>query len=267
MDPDIVVFDALGHVSGDIGAVLVLGVASGEAGQITAVFPDESVRRIFGPSGAYYNVSQAVLSDEGVLFLADRGPSSLTTGRVLRTAGEEPRVIASLSPSPIGIASRADRRLFIVQSNGVLSVFDDEGGVIVPGLSDGLSRFTLLAFSKGDAAFGQDLYAVGDDAILWRIAPDDGSKHRVGRVGTATTDISFGPDGAMYLSDLRGDLVWRVTGCGPNCDGNESLNINDFICMQAEWRARSAYGDYNGDGRWNINDFIAFQAEFRRGCP
>ena len=56
-------------------------------------------------------------------------------------------------------------------------------------------------------------------------------------------------------------------GCRPDCTRDGRLNVNDFICFQAEWRRRTEYGDYNGDGRWNINDFIAFQADFRKGCP
>lgn len=61
--------------------------------------------------------------------------------------------------------------------------------------------------------------------------------------------------------------AWRISCCPPDCDANGVLNINDFLCFQAEWRKKSAYGDYNADGKWNINDFIAFQADWRKGCP
>ena len=79
---------------------------------------------------------------------------------------------------------------------------------------------------------------------------------------------------AVILDDSEGytgDAEYTVAisfdeVCRPDCTQDGVLNVNDFICFQSEWRAKSAYGDYNGDGLWNINDFIAFQFDFRGGC-
>lgn len=58
--------------------------------------------------------------------------------------------------------------------------------------------------------------------------------------------------------------------CRPDCDKDGDVDINDFICFQSKWRAKSAYGDYDGSGTWTVNDFVKFQADWRKskeaGC-
>ena len=81
------------------------------------------------------------------------------------------------------------------------------------------------------------------------------------------------PDGRVivgYGTNPEGDTEgFRIVGrlyCSPDCNDDGRLNINDFICFQAKWKAKDFYADYKLDGTFNINDFIAFQTDWRKGC-
>ena len=57
LDPDTVLFDETGSISGTPGAVLVGGyVGGGSLGQISIIFPDETVGTLLGPSDQLGNV-------------------------------------------------------------------------------------------------------------------------------------------------------------------------------------------------------------------
>ncbi len=54
--------------------------------------------------------------------------------------------------------------------------------------------------------------------------------------------------------------------CYADCDGNGTLDINDFICFQTFYAINDPYADCDGDGVLNINDFICFQTFYAIGC-
>ena len=60
--------------------------------------------------------------------------------------------------------------------------------------------------------------------------------------------------------------------CYANCDGSTVvpfLNVNDFICFQAEFAAGDSYANCDASTTapvLNVNDFICFQAKFAAGC-
>jgi hypothetical protein len=55
-------------------------------------------------------------------------------------------------------------------------------------------------------------------------------------------------------------------GCYPDCDGNGTLNVNDYICFQTKFALGDPYADCDNNGVRNVNDYICFQTKFALGC-
>ncbi len=54
--------------------------------------------------------------------------------------------------------------------------------------------------------------------------------------------------------------------CYPDCDGNQKLNVNDYICFQTKFALGDPYADCDNNGVRNVNDYICFQTKFALGC-
>jgi hypothetical protein len=57
------------------------------------------------------------------------------------------------------------------------------------------------------------------------------------------------------------------SGCYADCDGNNQLTIDDFICFLNAFAGQDPYADCNNDGQLTIDDFICFLNLFAQGCP
>ena len=60
--------------------------------------------------------------------------------------------------------------------------------------------------------------------------------------------------------------VGEATGCYPDCDGDNVLSIDDFICFQTFFAFGDDYADCDGDNVLSIDDFVCFQTFFALGC-
>jgi fibronectin-binding autotransporter adhesin len=80
---------------------------------------------------------------------------------------------------------------------------------------------------------------------------------------TGTFDAHILPPGARvsYLPNAV-----RVHFCYPDCDGDGTLSIDDFICFQTEYALGIDTADCEADGILDINDFICFQTFYAIGC-
>ncbi len=58
----------------------------------------------------------------------------------------------------------------------------------------------------------------------------------------------------------------RVHFCYPDCDGDNALTIDDFICFQTEFALGLPEADCDADAFLSIDDFICFQTFFAIGC-
>jgi hypothetical protein len=81
-------------------------------------------------------------------------------------------------------------------------------------------------------------------------------------LGTAAAAL-VGPFG---VADVRGLAAVRRT-CYADCDQNNALNVNDFICFQGAFAAGASYADCDQNSSLNVNDFVCFQSAFAAGCP
>ena len=55
--------------------------------------------------------------------------------------------------------------------------------------------------------------------------------------------------------------------CYPDCTGEGTLDIFDFLCFQDAFVQMDPYADCTGEGTFDIFDFLCFQDEFVIGCP
>jgi len=67
-----------------------------------------------------------------------------------------------------------------------------------------------------------------------------------------------------YFDDFS---VEAAGGCYPDCTGEGTLDIFDFICFQDAFAVSDPYADCTGEGTFDIFDFICFQDAFVMGCP
>jgi hypothetical protein len=56
-------------------------------------------------------------------------------------------------------------------------------------------------------------------------------------------------------------------GCYPDCNSDQMLTVDDFICFLNAFAGQDPYADCNGDGFLTVDDFICFRNEFAVGCP
>lgn len=203
-DPDPIVHDVAGAVSGVAGSVLTGGVkVFPNTGSISAIRPDQAVVELW-TSTQWSNPSEMKFDQLGRLVFADLGSRALWVSN----AGEPPSLLtqfpAGIEPSHLAIA--ADNRLFVADLAGAIHVVDEDGTLLQSPFAT-LPARSAIEFGAG-AGFGTDLYALTvPGGVLYRVA-GDGS---VAQVGTGFTghpfDLAFGPDGRLYLSHLSGNRV------------------------------------------------------------
>jgi sugar lactone lactonase YvrE len=207
-DPDAVVYDAAGTVSGVAGSVIVGGVLSGSTGRISAIRPNGAVVTLF-ESTSYGNPSDFAWDSSGRLVFVD-----FATRRVFTMTGGAPVPLFTISGAgaPAFLAIDSSDRIFTGSSDGRIRVHASNGSVI----DDDLATFSghcTLAFGRG-GPFGTDLLVL-DSAI--------GTLYRVDSAGTVTTigtgfdadpmranDIAIGPDDNLYMSSHSSSEILRI---------------------------------------------------------
>jgi hypothetical protein len=68
---------------------------------------------------------------------------------------------------------------------------------------------------------------------------------------------------------LASSLAFGAQGgdvCYPDCDGDQVLSIDDFVCFQSFFAFGDPYADCDGDNLLSIDDFVCFQSFFAFGC-
>lgn len=197
-DPDAVIVDLAGAVSGTAGAVLVGGDAPGK---ISKISPDGTVTTLFGPSADYANPSAFAFDASGRLLF-----TAYDSGRVYVSSGGTPVLLFALShvnrvavdaAARIVVNSDDETRLRLYTSSGALS--NANFATVKSG--------TPLARGAG-GAWGADIYAVGTGGELLRIGLSGGVTN-IGSGFSNVRDLRFGPDGALYASDFANDRIYR----------------------------------------------------------
>ena len=203
-DPDSVLFDTAGVVSGVAGSVLVGGNA------LTAIRPDETA--VVLVSAGLNNIADMVFDRTGRLLITDNGNGVASQRAVFALQGGtlSKLFVEAAGAAPDSISVDAANRIYTSRSDGVVSLHGADGSLINANFITGLGPFSGIDFGRG-GAFGNNLYAL--DAVTGVLSRFDAAG--VGTVigsGFApnSTEIAFGPDGALYVGDFDHNQVLRV---------------------------------------------------------
>jgi len=126
-------------------------------------------------------------------------------------------------------------------------------------------EYILEAYSGG-ALVGSDSFIISDlggrDNGAWRTMSIEGVEfdqlHLYGWLNGQYTV----PRG--IIDDLE---ITSESTCYPDCTGEGTLDIFDFLCFQDAFVQGDPYADCTGEGTFDIFDFLCFQDAFVTGCP
>jgi len=278
-DPDAVAFAVTSSPNWPAGgwpasAVLVGGVIGGgpQDGAMHAIYPDESVHLVFGPNALYTNPSGIRFDGYGNLLMTSlNGNLCVTNGTM------EPEVLFELErPSAFWTAPAADpvfNAIYVADDSGVIYRVSLSGELL--GVLDDLPGFAFLAVSPDNCVWSGDLVAMdGSAGSLYRYE-DDGTRTTIGSgFGTSlVAGIEFGPDGALYVSQLNpSNKIFRIAPIPlpADLDGHFGVDLLDFAILATNWGSLTAtpqQGDLDGDQDVDLADYAAFQVNFGCGFP
>lgn len=214
VDPDAVLFDASGRISGRPNSVLV-----GGGGVLTAIFKDQTSAVVF--NSGFADVDDMKFDHRGRLVFSDDLP------RVLVSKGGPPTVLFSTPNRPSSIAIDDDNRIFLSIADGTIRIYNANGTVADNAFATGLAGFDIyLAFGPGEGGFGKALYVLNGTELLRfskrREATTIGSGFSIGPA--SGTGFVFGPDKSLYVSDYSNNRILKITKdnhedgqAGPHC--------------------------------------------------
>lgn len=209
-DPDAVLVDAAGVISGVANSVLV-----GGGGILAAIFQDQTARVIF--NSGFADVDDMKFDASGRLVFSDDAP------QVLVSRGSPPTVLFATPSRPGSIAIDDDKRIFIALGDGTIRIYNADGTVADSAFASGLAGLdTYLAFGPPGGGFGKDLYVLSGRELL-RFdkkgkATVIGSGFNVGP--SSGTGFVFGPDRALYVSEYDQNRILKIArgrGGETNC--------------------------------------------------
>jgi hypothetical protein len=206
-DPDAVIFDVAGIVSGIPGSVIVGGVDSGVSGRLARIAPNGVMTTLFGPSTAVENPTKFAFASPGRLLFTDFNNNS-----VLVMTNATPQQFVTNLPSPYSLAVDSLGRVLV--SSGITNQVRlySAAGVLLSNVFVTAQPRSPLARGPG-GVWGTNVYFVATNGNLRSVSPD-GAITEHGTGFGRFPDMEFGPDGALYLSDFTGDCVIRVTPPG-----------------------------------------------------
>jgi hypothetical protein len=204
-DPDSVAFDASGAISGTPGSVLVGN--GGGPGFVAAITPDQVTITALGTELGIGNPAYMDFDRVGRLLIADQDPPF----RALAVTDED---IIELGDSFLALTVDGSNRVYSAFLKNQIKVIAPDGTPL-PDLTpvDESQRFFFgLEFGPYDSTWRGELFAASADTNIYRIKADGtvalfgsgfGSDNR--------SDIAFGPDGGLYVSDHDANAIYRIT--------------------------------------------------------
>lgn len=210
-DPDGVLVDETGTMSGTPGAVLVCGVEPSGEGRVSAIAPDQSITTVLGPTATLPNPNYMAFDATGALLLSDSSAPGVFRFPAGGPLASFLAPIGGLSPGPPALD--ATGRIFVARSNGAVAVYAADGTLENATFATGVDGAGALAVGPG-GPWGSDLYARGPAGTLLRIDAL-GMATTVGTGFSSVTGLAFGPDGALYAAEFDADRILRVAPAPP----------------------------------------------------
>jgi hypothetical protein len=203
-DPDAVLFDATGSVSGVAGSILIgSGNPGATQGRIIAIRPDLTVFDVFGPTTIFLNPTDLEFDHTGRLVFTDFNGQQVLSS----SGGAFPTQLFTSTTTVNGLAIGADDSIYTTGADGVIRIHSASGALIDDDFASG--EFEWLDFGSG-GAFGTDLYASRADGSIVRIDAA-GVVTEVGSGFGQIFDLEFGPGGSLYVSSFSNDRIYAIT--------------------------------------------------------
>lgn len=259
-DPDTLVFDAAGVISGVPGSVLVGGLIppAATSGRISAIRPNGSVVTIFESSQIDNPIEMKFDGDGRFLFTEGFGHSVWVSA-----TGAMPTILFTYPGAAncaAYLAIDSSDRIFTCACDGIIRIHAADGTLIDNNFAD-VDGLAAIEFGPG-GAFGTDLYALNrSTGTVYRVDGDgDATVFGTGFTGSPT-ELAVGPapDVALYVSKFVADQVVRIAPCGG--DGSGDLNGDgdvdgfDLATLLGAWGPCTGCcpADLNGSG--SVNGF------------
>ena len=213
-DPDAVVIDRHGAVSGTPGAVLVggqLALFGDSRGRLSSIAPDGRVTILADRNPILRNPDSFVFDQTGRLLMTTASASQRDANVVAISEGSMVTLFAKSGASSVA----ADSQNNIVVSSAfesTLSLYAFDGSLINSSFAS-VKPSAPLALAKG-GFWGTDIYSVGTSGELVRVSPN-GDSLQVGSGFENVTAMVFGPDDALYLSEFTEDRILRLRPTPP----------------------------------------------------
>ncbi len=141
------------------------------------------------------------------------------------------------------------------------SLWTAQGGDFLPGATTTTVIGAPGQYSFSDPAVAADVQGWLDNPASnfgWVIRGNEGASATAKRFATRE---HADPASRPFLI-----VVYTPPACYPDCDGNGTLNVNDYICFQTKFALGDPYADCDNNGVRNVNDYICFQTKFALGC-
>ena len=209
VDPDAVIVDVNG-VFGVAGAVLVGGTISDPVGgHITRILPDQSVATLFGPTTAWHNPSWLAFDRNGRLLFPNFANPGTSTPGIYRSTGASPTALVVTALNPRTIAVDSLNRIFITHTDGTIKLYGETGTLLNGSFATGLGASSMLAIGTFGGS-SESVFAIDTAGNLLRIDMA-GVVTTLGTGFGGQAGMAFGPDDALYVSDIPNDRVLRVS--------------------------------------------------------
>ncbi len=226
-DPDSVVVDRSGTVSGTPGTVLVGGYANAGAGVVKMIAQSgpqsNQVSILVPPTITLRNPTGLSFDRFGRLLVADGGgftnPNYPDTGNwgmisngsfiILNTNGPaRPNHLAMDMTNRIVVSAENERNLWLFSSSGMFLSSN-----FVSGVQSGSQAGCQLASAHG-GFWGTSIYVISGAGNLLQLDLN-GRTNLVGTGFDNATGLKFGDDDSLYLSEYANSRVLRITPVAP----------------------------------------------------
>lgn len=276
-DPDSVVLDVGGGVSGVPGTLLVggsCGIMNPDTGRcifdpddngcITAVEPDGTTTLLFGPDTAIGNVTWMKIDALGRLLFT----RTFGSGRIYAIDGG---VVSTLvTPSGYTIAQfdiDTDGNIRAFCGDGRIRTFDLDGVLMSINPASGLGTSATIAAYGGGPRWPAGDYIVDSTTFELSRVDADGTVTLLGTGFASNRGIVFAPDGALYIASQARDRIYRVIPCPANLVADTVLDLADIAAFASGFLAQDPTVDFAEPfGLFDLADITAFVTMFINAC-